>query len=122
MGTSGKTETFFVVASTDLQRSGIMTTRIREQLDRLSDLKAKCSLTISTVPLELPSGSPASDNRASDKPASARQASDKQGETPPEQTLEQQVQCVADRVTQMILTSRERKQLGAAKSARVSNA
>ena len=33
MGISGATETFFVVASTDMDRSGIMTTRIREQLE-----------------------------------------------------------------------------------------
>src|SRR4029077_20380983 len=58
MGTSGAAETFFVVASTDLQRSGIMTTRIREQLERVSDLKTKCTLTIATVPVELPPSHP----------------------------------------------------------------
>ena len=40
MGTTGNAETFFVVASTDLQRSGIMTTRIREQLERMDELKS----------------------------------------------------------------------------------
>ena len=45
MGISGLTETFFVVASTDMERSGIMTTRIREQLERMSDLKAKLVVT-----------------------------------------------------------------------------
>jgi signal transduction histidine kinase len=96
MGTSGAVETFFVVASTDLQRSGIMTTRIREQLERVTDLKAKCTMTITTVPVELPSGN--------------------LGET-----LEQQVQTVASCVTQMILTGRERKQLCAGKGTRRSN-
>jgi hypothetical protein len=40
MGTSGTTESVFVVASTDLQHSGIMTMRIREQLERVPDLKS----------------------------------------------------------------------------------
>jgi sigma-B regulation protein RsbU (phosphoserine phosphatase) len=85
MGTSGTTETFFVVASTDLQRSGTMTTRIREQLERVSDLKTKCTLTIATVPVQLP--------------------------TEVGSTLEQQIQTVADCVTQLILTTREGKHL-----------
>jgi hypothetical protein len=96
MGTSGATETFFIVASTDLQNSGIMTARIREQLERAPDLKTKCTLTITTLPIELPPD-------------------------PEGGTLEQQVQAVADCVTQMILTSRERKQLCAGKSAQASN-
>jgi signal transduction histidine kinase len=97
MGTSGTTETFFVVASTDMQRSGTMTTRIREQLERLSELKAKCTLTITTLPVELPSDNPGGN-------------------------LQEQVQRVADRVTQMIVASRERTQLSVGRSARVSNA
>ena len=96
MGTSGAAETFFVVASTDLQRSGIMITRIREQLERVTDLKNKCTLTVTTVPVELPSGI--------------------LGET-----LERQVQTVADCITHMILTTREQKQLRAAKGDRASN-
>jgi signal transduction histidine kinase len=96
MGTSGAAETFFVVASTDLQRSGIMTTRIREQLERVSDLKAKCTLTITTVPVELASDSPG-------------------------ETLEQQVQTVATHVTQLILTSMEQKQLCGGKRTQDSN-
>jgi sigma-B regulation protein RsbU (phosphoserine phosphatase) len=96
MGTSGAAETFFVVASTDLQRSGIMTTRIREQLERVDSLKTKCTLTITTVPVELPAQNP--------------------GATP-----EQQVQSVADRVTRMIMTSMERKQLRARTGAQDSN-
>jgi signal transduction histidine kinase len=85
MGASGTTETFFVVASTDLQRSGIMTTRIREQLERVDELKAKCALAITTVPVE----------HAWDAAA----------------TLEQQVQSVADSVTQMILANREQRKV-----------
>jgi hypothetical protein len=96
MGTSGTTETFFVVASTDLQCSGTMTVRIREQLERVGDLKTKCTLTITTVPVELPIPGP-------------------------DESLEQQVQTVADRVAQLILTSRERKQLRAGKGAQNSN-
>jgi len=84
MGTSGAAETFFVVASTDLERSGIMTTRIREQLECVPDLKAKCMLAITTVSVQLPAS----------------------GEGEP---LEKQVQGVADCVTQMILRSMERK-------------
>ena len=87
MGTSGSAETFFVVASTDLQRSGIMTTRIREQLDRVGDLKTKCTLTISPCPLSF-------------HPPIRAQAVNSRFET------------VADRVTQMIMTSMERKQSG----------
>jgi len=94
MGTSGASETFFVVASTDLQQSGVMTARMREQLERGADLKAKCALTISTLPIELPPDSPTG-------------------------TLEQQVQSVADRVSQMIMTTMERKQLTAGKSAQI---
>ena len=100
MGTSGAAETFFVVASTDLQGSGIMTTRIREQLERGADLKTKSTVTISTVPLELPSDL---------------------AEATAKQTLERQVQAVADSVTQAILAGVGRKQQHAAKVAHNSN-
>jgi hypothetical protein len=90
MGASGTTETLFVLASTDLQRAGIMSTRIREQLERVENLKTKCGVSITTRPVEF------------------RQ------ENPPG-TLEQQVQSVADCVTTMILASRERKQLSVIK-------
>ena len=96
MATSGSAETFFVVASTDLQRSGTMTTRIREQLERVTDLKSKCTFTVTTVPVEFPSGNA-------------------------DATLELQVQNVADCVTQMILTNRQRTQLGAGKRPQNSN-
>jgi len=52
MGATGTSETFFVVASTDMQRSGIMTRRIREQLERVADLTTKATLTITTTPIE----------------------------------------------------------------------
>jgi signal transduction histidine kinase len=91
MGTSGAGETFFVVASTDLQRSGIMTARIREQLEKLSELKDKCTVTISTVPIE-PVFSPG-------------------------ETLEQQVQAVSDCVTEMVMKAIDRKPAGIPKPA-----
>ena len=91
MGTSATSETLFVVASTDLQGSGAMTMRIREQLERMGNLKGKCMLTVTAVLIELPPHNSGAD-------------------------LEQQVQNVADRVTQMIMTNMERNHLGAGKS------
>jgi signal transduction histidine kinase len=96
MGMSGATETFFVVASTDMQRSGNMTTRIREQLERVKDLNTKCSLTITSVPVQLPSNCSEAD-------------------------LEQQVQTVAGSVTQTVMASVDRQLLCAAKGAANSN-
>jgi hypothetical protein len=96
MGTSGAVETFYVVASTDLQRFGIMSTRIREQLERVPDLKTKCTLTITTTSIQLP---------AADR----------------EESLDQQIQSLAGCVTQMILTSMERKNLSTKKAAQVAN-
>lgn len=92
MGTSGTTETVFVVASVDMEGSGNMTTRIREQLERVTDLKTKSNLTITTVPVKLPSGNLG-------------------------KTQEEQVQTVAASVTKMIVTSREEKKWRAAKGA-----
>jgi signal transduction histidine kinase len=91
MGVSGGAETFFVVASTDLERSGVMTMRIREQLERMPDLKTKASLAVMAAAVELP-------------PVTA------------DQSLQQQVQAVANNITLMILASMERKQASAAKS------
>ncbi len=99
MGTSGAAETFFIVASTDLQRSGIMTTRIREQLDLVENLREKCTFAIATMPIELP-------------PADADRS---------QVSLEQQIQTVADCVTQMILRSLERKQLSVMRKTEASN-
>jgi len=96
MGASGAAETFYVVASTDLQRSGIMTTRIREQLERVSDFKAKCTLNITTMPVDLQ-------------------------HAPTDESLDQQVQNVVGCVTKMILASMERKYLSAGKSGQNAN-
>jgi len=54
MTASGSTETFFVVASTDMARAPIMTTRIREQLEKLPELKANCDLSVSVRAVSLP--------------------------------------------------------------------
>jgi sigma-B regulation protein RsbU (phosphoserine phosphatase) len=91
MGTSGASETFFVVASTDLQSSGVMTTRIREQLELVPDLKVKCNLTMMAAAVELPA-------------------------ITADVSLEQQIEAVAGSVTNMILGSMERKQFSAPKA------
>jgi len=80
MWASGSTETFYVLASTDMERAGIMTTRMREQLERIVDLKNKGTLTITTAPVELES-------------------------VDPSQSLEKQVEAVAGRVNEMIMKS-----------------
>jgi hypothetical protein len=82
MGSAGPAETFFVVASTDMQRSGIMTTRIREQIERVADLTSKSTLTITTTPVELPAQAATSN-------------------------LEEQVQAVADRINSMVMKAME---------------
>lgn len=74
MTTAGPDQTFFLVASTDLERSQIMMTRIREQMDKLPDLKAYGSFEVSAVAV------PSSD-------------------LPAEVSLQQQVEEVAKRVT-----------------------
>jgi len=85
MGETGPAETFYVVASTDPQHVEIMTTRIREQLERMTDLKSKGTLKITTAPVEV--------------------------QFKPESTLPDQVQTVADAVTAMIMKGMERRQL-----------
>ncbi|MFZ0318298.1 MAG: hybrid sensor histidine kinase/response regulator [Candidatus Sulfotelmatobacter sp.] len=90
MGTSGTAETFFVVASTDMPQAGIMTARIREQLERISDLKNKCSLTIMATPIELPSAV--------------------SGQSFLSQSLEEQIQMLASHITGMITSRIESKQ------------
>ena len=84
MGTSGTSETFFVVASTDLEGAKIMTKRIGEQLERRKDVKSEYTLKISTVAINFPQPSDVA-------------------------TLEDQVQSLADHVTQAILASLEQK-------------
>jgi signal transduction histidine kinase len=96
MGVSGAGETFFIVASTDLERSGIMTTRIREQLERVPDLKAKCILTIMAAQVELPSGIRS-------------------------EALDIQIEQVSSVLTGMIKASMERKQAGSPKRLNSSN-
>ncbi len=84
MGTSGTSETFFVVASTDLEGAQIMTKRIGEQLERRQDVKTEYTLKISTIAINFP---------------------------PPSEvaTLEDQVQSLADHVMQAILAGLEQK-------------
>lgn len=96
IGLSGSGETFYVVASTDLGRSGIMTTRIREQLEKIEGLKDKCTLTITTAPIE-PIPIEADDS------------------------LERQVQKVAESVTHMMFRNMERKPRSSLKSIRQMN-
>jgi signal transduction histidine kinase len=84
MWASGSTETFYVLASTDMERALIMTTRMREQLERIVDLKTKGTLTITTAPVELES-------------------------VDPSQSLEKQVEAVAGRVNEMIMASMDKQ-------------
>jgi sigma-B regulation protein RsbU (phosphoserine phosphatase) len=82
IGGSAAAQTFFVVASTDLERSGIMMARIRGQLERNEELKASARLVISAVPVDFA--------------------------TPPAETsLDKQVQAVATRVTEIIMAAME---------------
>ncbi len=52
MGGSAAAQSFFVVASTDLERAGIMMARIRGQLERSPDLRASATLSVSAVPMD----------------------------------------------------------------------
>ena len=54
MVASGAEETFLVVASTDLERAEIMMTRIREQLEKVPELKATGELEVSALAVPLP--------------------------------------------------------------------
>jgi signal transduction histidine kinase len=84
MAASGPAQTFFVVASTGLEGAAIMTRRIREQLEKSDELKATGTLKVSAAAVRLPG---------------------------PEHSLDQQIQLLADSVTEMILASLERKQI-----------
>lgn len=77
METGGSEQTFFVVASTDMEKVGIMVDRIRDQVGALPKLKASGTLSVTA---EMIPGPPAGDSR----------------------TLEQQVRGVADYVIQFI--------------------
>ena len=76
MPVSGPLQTFFVAASTDLTRAEIMMTRIREQLGKVPDLNANGDLEVSASAITLPDSSGLS--------------------------LEQQVQAVADQITETV--------------------
>ncbi len=76
MATPGPEQTLLVVASTDLTRAEIMMTRIREQMGKLADLNASGEFEMSASEVPLPD------------PAMGH-------------SLQQQVQEVADRVTEM---------------------
>lgn len=104
IGATGTTETYFVVASTDLERSAIMTTRMREQLERIPGLNVKGALTLSAIPVDFP-------------PADVTDVTlDKLA------VLEQQVKAVAAHVNSMILHSLSGKQIYAkSKETRDSN-
>jgi len=77
METGGSEQTFFVVASTDMENVGIMVDRIRNQIGALPKLKASGTLTVTA---EMIPGPPGGDSR----------------------TLEQQVRGVAEYVIQFI--------------------
>ena len=90
MTTAGAEQTFFVVASTDLERSQIMMTRIREQMDKLPDLKACGGFEVSAVAVPSPNSTAGT-------------------------SLEQQVEEVAGKVTEVVraaldVTLHEQKQ------------
>lgn len=78
IGSSGPEETFFVVASTDTDRAPIMMTRIREQLEACAEVKSAGTVNLSVEAIPLPSG----------------------GQT---EGLEQSVQDIASRVTELIM-------------------
>jgi signal transduction histidine kinase len=75
-GNVGLNETFFVAASTDMERAEIMMKRIREQLEAGAGFKAAGLLEVSATAVALPSSEHG-------------------------KALEDQVQAVADRVTEM---------------------
>ena len=85
MASAGPEQSFFVVASTDLARAEIMMTRIREQLGKLPALKAGGEVEVTSTAIPVP-----------DRDAG--------------QTQEEQVQEVADRVTEMARAALRTKQ------------
>jgi len=82
MGKSGPDETFFVVASTDMEHVDIMLTRVGEQLDTLPQLKAMGTAQVTAQAVQMESLLMQSVKLP--------------------MKLEEQVQMVADRVTEMI--------------------
>lgn len=55
--TAGPEQSFFVVASTDLQRSAVMLKRIREQLQKVEELNASGTFEVSAAEIPLPDSS-----------------------------------------------------------------
>lgn len=51
---AGRKQTYFVVASTDLEKAEIMMARIREQLDKCGDLKTSGSLKVTATAIPMP--------------------------------------------------------------------
>jgi signal transduction histidine kinase len=98
MGSPGPEETFFVVASTDMERVEIMTTRIREQLGRIADLHRKGTLAVTAEPIELGPAEAVAGESSSAELSSV------------ELSLEKQVEALAYRATEMIIASAARKQ------------
>jgi signal transduction histidine kinase len=80
MGNTGTSETFFVAASTDLERADTMMKRIREQLEGVAGFRAAGFLKVSSSAVVLPS------------PTEGR-------------PLEELVQAVTDRVTEMAMSA-----------------
>lgn len=76
MGSREPGEMFFVAACTDLERAKIMMKRVREQLEKIAEVKNSAILQVSATPVVLPTGGTA-------------------------KTLEEQVQAVAEQVTEM---------------------
>ena len=56
IATNGPEDTFYVVASTDMERVGIMTARITEQLGAIPGLKATGTLRATARPISFPPG------------------------------------------------------------------
>ena len=77
MAGNGPTETFFVVASTDMQRVNIMTGRIIEQISGLASLKGTGKVEVTAKPVEA---------AVAESPS-----------------LDEQIEAVADRVAEMIV-------------------
>lgn len=84
MTTSGPEQTFFVVASTDLEKSAIMLQRVRAQLEKREDLRANGTFEISVAEVPLPG--------------------DAEG-----LSLAEQIAKVAERVTEMVQRARARR-------------
>ena len=86
LAAAGLEETFLVVASTDMDRVPVMMTRIREQLEKVAEVKGNIELELSAAAVVLP------------ETGSTAAGSEHAGN---EDSLKKQVQEVAHRVTEM---------------------